>query len=128
NVVLQRLRKSPPDLVVMGNHGHSGVARLLLGSVTENVVRKAECPTLIVRGQKIPAGQRRLYRVLCPVNLTGTALECAGTGIRRGRGARGRAKRAAVEGKTHMKISAIFVLHCTLRIEVFLPPLYNAAV
>src|ERR1019366_3567681 len=77
NVVLQRLRKSPPDLVVMGNHGHSGVARLLLGSVTENVVRKAECPTLIVRGQKIPAGQRRLYRVLCPVNLTGTALECA---------------------------------------------------
>ena len=61
----------------MGSHGHSGVARLLLGSVAENVVRKAECPTLIVRGPEIPAGQHQLYRVLCPVNLTGTVLECA---------------------------------------------------
>ena len=77
DVMLQRLRKGPPDLVVMGSHGRSGVARLLLGSVAENVVREAQCPTLIVRGPEIPAGQRQLHRVLCPVNLTDTARECA---------------------------------------------------
>ena len=77
DVMLQRLRKDPPDLVVMGSHGRSGVARFLLGSVAENVVREAQCPTLIVRGPEIPAGQRELHRVLCPVNLTDAARECA---------------------------------------------------
>lgn len=77
DVVLKRLKSSPPDLVVMGSHGHSGVARMLLGSVAENVVHEAPCPTLIVRGAAIPAGQRQLQRVLCPVNLTDTARACA---------------------------------------------------
>ncbi len=77
DVILERLRKSSPDLVVMGSHGRSGVARLLLGSVAENVVREADCPVLVVRGPEISAGQRQLQRVLCPVNLTETARECA---------------------------------------------------
>jgi nucleotide-binding universal stress UspA family protein len=37
------------DLVVMGTHGRSGVAHLLLGSVAERVVRTAPCPVLTVR-------------------------------------------------------------------------------
>src|SRR5947209_4647491 len=37
------------DLIVMGTHGHSGLAHVLLGSVTEKVVRKAPCPVLTVR-------------------------------------------------------------------------------
>ncbi|MDZ7689163.1 MAG: universal stress protein [Halobacteriales archaeon] len=37
------------DLIVMGTHGKSGLDRLLLGSVTEKVVRKAEIPVLTVR-------------------------------------------------------------------------------
>lgn len=77
DVILERLKEGPPDLVVMGSHGHSGVARLLMGSVAENVVREAQCPTLIVRGPEIPAGQRQLHRVLCPVNLTDADRECA---------------------------------------------------
>lgn len=76
-VIFERLKKSPPDLVVMGSHGHSGVARLLMGSVAENVVREAKYPTLVVRGPEIPVGERQLHRVLCPVNLTDTARECA---------------------------------------------------
>ena len=76
-VVLEHLRKSPPDLVVMGSHGRSGVERLLLGSVAENIAREALCLTLIVRGPGIPAGQHQLHRVLCPVDLTDTAQECA---------------------------------------------------
>ncbi len=37
------------DLVVMGTHGKTGIDRLLLGSVTEKVVRKSEAPVLTVR-------------------------------------------------------------------------------
>ena len=36
------------DLIVMGTHGRSGVAHLLLGSVAEKVVRDAACPVLTV--------------------------------------------------------------------------------
>ena len=37
------------DLVVMGTHGRTGVGRVLLGSVTERVVRRADTPVLSVR-------------------------------------------------------------------------------
>ena len=37
------------DLIVMGSHGHGGVAHLLMGSVAEQMVRKAPCPVLTVR-------------------------------------------------------------------------------
>lgn len=36
------------DLVVVGAHGHHGLARWLLGSVAEGVVRQAHCPVLVV--------------------------------------------------------------------------------
>ena len=36
------------DLIVMGTHGRSGFERLVLGSVTEKVLRKAACPVLTV--------------------------------------------------------------------------------
>lgn len=38
----------PCDLIVMGMHGRSGLGRLLMGSVAESVLRKANCPVLTV--------------------------------------------------------------------------------
>lgn len=38
------------DLIVMGTHGRTGLSRLLMGSVAENVLRKAPCPVLTVKG------------------------------------------------------------------------------
>jgi nucleotide-binding universal stress UspA family protein len=38
------------QLVVLGTHGRRGVRRMLLGSVAEEFVRKADCPVLLVRG------------------------------------------------------------------------------
>lgn len=46
------------DLIVMGTHGTTGLARLLMGSVAESVVRRAPCPVLTIRN---------------PVKLTGSA-------------------------------------------------------
>jgi universal stress protein A len=37
------------DLIVMGTHGRTGFAHLLLGSVAERIVRTAPCPVLTVR-------------------------------------------------------------------------------
>jgi len=76
-VVMSRLERYTPDLIVMGSHGHDGMARVLLGSVAENVTRVARCPMLIVRGAE-PAGGG-LQRILCPVNLSDSAREYAQT-------------------------------------------------
>lgn len=37
------------DLIVMGTHGHSGLAHMLLGSTAERVVRKSLAPVLTIR-------------------------------------------------------------------------------
>jgi nucleotide-binding universal stress UspA family protein len=37
------------DLIVIGTHGRTGIGRLLMGSVAEQVVRKARCPVLTVK-------------------------------------------------------------------------------
>lgn len=42
------------DLVVVGTHGRGTIGRLLLGSVSEYVVRNAPCPVLVVRPASHP--------------------------------------------------------------------------
>ncbi|MCA9879107.1 MAG: universal stress protein [Thermomicrobiales bacterium] len=43
----------PDDLVVMTSHGRSGMARWLLGSVAEQVLRSAQAPVLLVRAPSV---------------------------------------------------------------------------
>lgn len=52
--VLARIDDPAPDLVVVGSHGRSGLARMVLGSVAELVVRHAHCPVLVAR-RRAPA-------------------------------------------------------------------------
>lgn len=47
--ILAHLDGQPADLVVMGSQGFSGMGLVLLGSVAERVVRKANCDCLLVR-------------------------------------------------------------------------------
>ncbi|MEO8702774.1 MAG: universal stress protein [Kofleriaceae bacterium] len=39
------------DLIFIGSHGKQGIERLLLGSVSEQVVREALCPVMVVRSK-----------------------------------------------------------------------------
>ena len=48
--ILQRAEEEPRiDLIVMSTHGRGGVARLVMGSVTDKVLRGAPCPVLTMR-------------------------------------------------------------------------------
>ena len=47
--IVQYAKSQDVDLIVLGTHGRSGMAHLLLGSVAEQVVRSAPCPVLTVR-------------------------------------------------------------------------------
>ncbi len=46
------------DLIAMSTHGRSGVARIILGSVAERVVREARVPVLLFRPSALPSPGR----------------------------------------------------------------------
>lgn len=48
--IVRLAEESPTDLIVVGSHGRSAIARFLVGSVAEQVARHAPCPVLLVRG------------------------------------------------------------------------------
>ncbi|HVC18778.1 MAG TPA: universal stress protein [Vicinamibacterales bacterium] len=49
--ILRTARRERADLLVLGTHGRSGVAKLILGSVATRVIAGAPCPVLTVRGR-----------------------------------------------------------------------------
>ncbi len=51
--ILQHALHEGYDLLVLGTHGRTGIARLFLGSVAERVARRAPCPVLFIRGQRV---------------------------------------------------------------------------
>lgn len=46
--ILRVAQEIDASLIVLGTHGRTGLGRLLMGSVAEQVVRKAACPVLTV--------------------------------------------------------------------------------
>lgn len=47
--IVEYAKDANVDLIIMGTHGRGAVAKLLMGSVAERVVRTAACPVLTVR-------------------------------------------------------------------------------
>ena len=52
DVILEKAADLDVNLVIMGSHGKKGLSRLIMGSVAETVVRKANCPVLIVKSEE----------------------------------------------------------------------------
>jgi nucleotide-binding universal stress UspA family protein len=55
NEILRYANSANIDLIVMGTHGRTGLARVVLGSVAEAVVRAASCPVLTVHAAEYTA-------------------------------------------------------------------------
>jgi nucleotide-binding universal stress UspA family protein len=49
SVLVEAARREKADLIVIGSHGRSGVAKLLLGSVASHIVGHAPCNVLVVK-------------------------------------------------------------------------------
>lgn len=49
--ILDLAREVGADLIFIGSHGMTGLERLMLGSVSERVVREAKCPVMVVRAK-----------------------------------------------------------------------------
>lgn len=80
--ILWAVGETGADLVVMGTHGRSGVSHLLMGSVTESVMRAAPVPILAL---KIGEGDDRLAvvrRILCATDLSPASEEARRYAIR----------------------------------------------
>lgn len=46
--ILEFVRSTQIDMIILGRHGHSRMGKALFGTVAEKVVRKAGCPVLVV--------------------------------------------------------------------------------
>lgn len=72
--ILDRAASLPADLIVMGTHGTSGFEHLVLGSVTEKVLRKATCPVLTVPPRAHATSRLPFKRLLCAVDFSDSSL------------------------------------------------------
>ena len=81
-VIVDQASARRADLLVMATHGRSGFDRLLLGSVTEKVLRRAPCPVLTVppHAADSPDGVV-LKTILCPVDFSPAALQAVGFAV-----------------------------------------------
>ena len=75
--LLDRIRSTPSQLVVIGGSGETGAAPDMLGSVAQRVVRSAGRPTLVTREH----GPTRIERVLIALDLTAGSQRVFETGI-----------------------------------------------
>jgi nucleotide-binding universal stress UspA family protein len=64
----------PADIIAMGTHGASGLEHLVLGSVTEHVLRHAPCPVLTVPPRSRATSVLPFKRLLVPVDFSDWSL------------------------------------------------------
>ena len=70
DMILRAAEETHSDMIVMGTHGRTALARLLLGSVAEAVLRKAPCPVLtakpVLDGKRLLRRAKRKRRPVSP--------------------------------------------------------------
>ncbi len=88
--IVARAEERRADLIVVGSHGATGLARVLLGSVADKVIRYAHCPVLIARPSKLT------HRILVATDLSEPSLPAVAA--------------AALEARRTEK--ALTIVHC----------------
>ncbi|MCB1045112.1 MAG: universal stress protein [Acidobacteria bacterium] len=69
-MILEYAEKNHIDLIVMSTHGRRGLSKVLLGSVTEEVVQLAKCPVLTLNPSCVDANKSTFERILVPVDFS----------------------------------------------------------
>ncbi len=105
-LVLDYAREAAADLIVLGTHGWRGFRHLLLGSVAEEVVRKANCSVITFRPD-LPARGDRPKTIVAAVDLSDLSLQL----IERAR---------ALADLYHATVEVLHVVP-----EIFFPPQYD---
>ena len=75
--IVAQIAATHADLLVLGTHGRSGFQRMFLGSVSEKVIRKATCPTLVVTPRAADVAMDapvQFHRIVCPVDFSDSSL------------------------------------------------------
>jgi nucleotide-binding universal stress UspA family protein len=90
-LIAYRAQAQPADLVVMGTHGRSGFNRLLLGSVTEKVLRSVRCPVLTVppAAPSMTGAAVTFKQILCAIDFSPSATKALQYALELGRQAGG---------------------------------------
>ena len=85
DAILSLARQRAISLIVLGTHGRRGIDRLMLGSVTERVLRSASCPVLAIRPPAPESGKRdanddavEIRRILCCVDFSVSSKRAVG--------------------------------------------------
>ncbi|ARA92275.1 hypothetical protein AWN76_003185 [Rhodothermaceae bacterium RA] len=73
--LLKLVAREAYDLIVIGMHGHSGVRRFVVGSVTDELVREAPCPVLAVREKAGADAAPSIGAILVPTDFSEHARE-----------------------------------------------------
>jgi nucleotide-binding universal stress UspA family protein len=68
--ILDRAAALSADVIVMGTHGAGGFEHLILGSITEKVLRKATCPVLTVPPRAQVTSRLPFRRIVCAVDFS----------------------------------------------------------
>lgn len=76
--IVALLEQQAFDLCVVGTHGRTGLARVLLGSVAEKVVRHSPCPVLAVHPGNAP---RPFTHILVPTDFSASAEDALGLAL-----------------------------------------------
>ena len=81
--ILKIARVEQCNLIVIGTHGYGFVARTLLGSVAQRVVRDSEIPVMVVRDVEHSQNKYQGYeRILVPTDFSDTSLKALDLGTR----------------------------------------------
>jgi nucleotide-binding universal stress UspA family protein len=64
--ILNLAREVEADLIIVGTHGRHGVKRAVLGSVSEQIMRNASCPVLVMRPRDYEAANEVALEPPCP--------------------------------------------------------------